>query len=118
MNIILTTQSFCMSTYRQLFYQLVFGTKNYKCTIAGEVQEDLYKYICGLIKNRSCKPYSINGMEDHLHIFSDLHPSICLSNYVKDIKVASSIWLKENNRCPGFEAWQDGYGAFTYSIRE
>ena len=35
-----------------------------------------------------------------------------------DIKVASSIWMKESDKFPLFEGWQDGYGAFTYSIRE
>jgi REP element-mobilizing transposase RayT len=57
-------------------------------------------------------------MPDHIHIFSDLHPTICLSDYVKDIKVASSIWMKESGKFPLFIGWQDGYGAFTYSIRE
>lgn len=57
-------------------------------------------------------------MEDHLHIFSDLHPSISLNDYVKDIKVASSIWMKNHGMFPDFYGWQDGYGAFTYSSRE
>jgi len=34
------------------------------------------------------------------------------------IKVASSIWMKTSNNFPKFDAWQEGYGAFTYSIRE
>lgn len=49
---------------------------------------------------------------------SDLHPTVCLSDYVKDIKVASSIWMKESGKFPAFEGWQDKYGAFTYSIKE
>jgi putative transposase len=43
---------------------------------------------------------------------------LTLSNYVKDIKVASSLWMKESGYFPNFDGWQDGYGAFTYSIRE
>jgi hypothetical protein len=35
---------------------------------------------------------------------------------VKDIKLASSDFIKEKNLFPGFERWQDGYGAFTLSI--
>jgi putative transposase len=62
--------------------------------------------------------YRINGVEDHIHIFSDLHPSLCLADLVKEIKVASSIWMKANKNFPRFEGWQEGYGAFTYSIRE
>ena len=107
-----------MSTYRQIFYQLVFGTKNRKPTIAKTHEEELYKYISGIIKNQNCKLYRINGIEDHIHIMSDLHPSLCLSDYVKEIKVASSLWMKEHGKFPNFEGWQDGYGAFTYSVRE
>ena len=60
----------------------------------------------------------MNGMEDHIHIFSDLHPTVSLGDYVKDIKIASNLWMKESGKFPLFEGWQDGYGAFTYSIKE
>ena len=104
--------------YRQIFYQIVFGTKNCKPTLDKEFDKELYKYIYGIIKNKKCKLYRINGIEDHIHIMSDLHPTICLSDYVKDIKVASSIWMKQSGKFPAFEGWQDKYGAFTYSVRE
>lgn len=107
-----------MSTYRQIFYQIIFGTKNRKPTISKEHEEELYKYIWGNINNKNCKLYRINGIEDHIHIFSDLHPSICLSDFVKTIKVSTSLWMKENGKFPAFEGWQSGYGAFTYSLRE
>jgi REP element-mobilizing transposase RayT len=107
-----------MSTYRQISYQIVFGTRNRRPTITEAHCEELYKYIWGVIKNKGCKLYRINGVEDHIHIFSDLHPTITLSDYVKDIKVASSLWMKECGHFPMFEGWQDGYGAFTYSVRE
>ena len=107
-----------MASYRQVFYQIIFGTKYRKPTIAEAHCKELYKYIWGVITNKNCKLLRINGIEDHIHIFSDLHPSIALADYVKDIKVASSIWMKESGKFPEFEGWQDGYGAFTYSIRE
>lgn len=107
-----------MGTYRQIYYQIVFGTKYRRPTIPPKNEMDLYKYISGVIKNKQCKLYNINGIEDHIHIMSDLHPSVCLSEYIKDIKVASSIWMKESDKFHAFEGWQEGYGAFTYSIRE
>ena len=107
-----------MSSHRQIIYQLVFGTKNRESTIPENHCADLYKYIWGIIKNKNCKLYRINGVEDHIHILSDLHPSVSLSDYIKDIKVASSLWMKEHGRFPHFKGWADGYGAFTYSMRE
>jgi len=105
-------------SYRQIFYHIIFGTKYRHPTIDEVNCKELYQYISGIIKKKNCKLYQINGVEDHIHIFSDLHPSVSLSDYVKDIKVASSIWIKKSVLFPKFEAWQDGYGAFTYSARE
>ena len=107
-----------MSSYKQIIYQIVFGTKNHLLTINEANCEELYKYIWGIIKHKDCKLFRINGIENHIHIASDLHPSIALANYVKDIKVASSIWMKESGKFPKFDGWQDGYGAFTYSVKE
>jgi putative transposase len=81
-------------------------------------KEDLYKYIWGIVKNKNCKLYRINGMPDHIHLLTDLHPSISLADFVKEVKVASSIWLKQNENFPKFEAWAEGYGAFTISQKE
>ena len=47
-----------------------------------------------------------------------MHPSVALADLVKDIKVASSKWIKKERIFPAFKAWQTGYGAFTYSIKE
>jgi len=105
-------------SYRQVFYHLVFGTKFRIPAINPEHEPELHKYIWGIIKNKQCVLYRINGIEDHIHILSDLHPSVCLADYVKDIKVASSMWMKQTGKFPAFRGWADGYGAFTCSIRE
>jgi len=105
-------------SYRQILYQIVFGTKNRESTISESYSEELYKYIWDIIKKHKSNLYRINGMEDHLHIFSDLHPTICLSDYVKNIKVSSNLWMRESGQFPRFAGWQERYAAFTYSINE
>ena len=37
---------------------------------------------------------------------------------IKDIKLASSEYIKYAGTFQKFGGWQDGYGAFTYSIKE
>ncbi len=107
-----------MSTFRQIYYQIVFSTKHRKPVLNSDHEDQLYKYIWGIVKNKNCKLYRINGMPHHIHLFTDLHPSISLSDFVKDIKVSSNLWIKESGLFPDFEEWQSGYGAFTYSERE
>ncbi|HSN60395.1 MAG TPA: transposase [Ferruginibacter sp.] len=94
-----------MSTYKQIFYQIVFSTKNRIPSIEAEHETELHKFIWGVIKRKKGVLYRINGMPDHLHIFSDLHPTICLSDYIKDIKLASSSWIKDMGYFPDFAGW-------------
>jgi putative transposase len=107
-----------MSTYTQIYYHIVFSTKDREPVLAANRREDLYRYTWGIIKNKKSHLYRINGMEDHLHIFASLHPSVCLADFVKDIELGSGWWIKENSVFPGFSHWQDGYGAFTCSTED
>ncbi len=101
-----------MATYTQILYQIVFSTKNAGDTMVLSESENLYRYIWGILKNKKCTLYRLNGTENHIHIATHVHPSVSVSSLVKDIKVSSSIWLKEQRIFPNFIGWQEGYGAF------
>jgi len=107
-----------MSTHTQILYQIIFSTKQRRPTLHKENREKLFKYNWGILKNNKCHLYRINGVSDHLHIVTHLHPSISLSDLVKDIKLGSSHYIKLNNLFPDFSGWQEGYSAFTYTIHE
>lgn len=107
-----------MSTYTQILYHIVFSTRNRDKVLNKEHRVRLFKDIWGILKKKNCHLYRINGVEDHLHIVTHLHPQISLSSLIKDIKLGSSSFIKENKIFPQFQSWQDGYGAFTYSIKE
>ena len=104
-----------MSSYRQIIYQIIFRTRQSQKTLKSEHNKRLLKYIWGIIKNKNCHLYRINGMEEHIHILTDLHPGITLADFIRDIKTASSIWLKGPGYFPYFIGWADGYAALTYS---
>ncbi|WP_319501273.1 IS200/IS605 family transposase [uncultured Draconibacterium sp.] len=104
-----------MTSYRQIIYQIIFRTKHNQKTLKADSRDQLYRYIWGIVKNKNCHLYRINGMEDHLHILSDIHPGIALADMVRDIKTASSVWLKSSTYFPDFNGWADGYAALTYS---
>ena len=107
-----------MSTHVQIYWQIVFSTKYREPVLIKENREKLYKYIWGILKNKDCVLYRINRIEDHIHIFTHIHPSIAVADLVKDIKRATNKYIKNNGIFPDFTEWQKGYGAFTYSVRE
>jgi REP element-mobilizing transposase RayT len=105
-----------MSTYTQILYQIVFSTRNRKKALNKENHEKLFRYIHGILQRKNCHLYRINGISDHIHIVTHVHPTIAVATLIKDIKLASSVHIKDELMFPGFDGWQEGYGAFTYSI--
>jgi REP element-mobilizing transposase RayT len=107
-----------MSSYRQHLYHLVFRTKYNLLTIKQDHVNELYAYITGIIKHKNSHLYRINGIENHLHILTDMHPSIALADFLRDIKASSSFWMKNTKLFPSFTGWEEGYGSFTCSYRD
>ena len=100
-----------MSTYTQILYQIVFGSKDYTSFLTRVNQDILYNYIAGILWNKKCKPHIVGGYFNHIHIVCDLHPAIALSYLVKDIKKASHEMMKrEKSIFQQFPGWQVGFG--------
>ena len=56
-----------MSTFTQIYYHIVFSTKNREPVLRAERREELFRYIWGIIRNKNSHLYRINGVEDHVH---------------------------------------------------
>ena len=106
------------TSYRQIFFHVVFRTANSERTLPLEHSEELYKYIWGIVKNHKTHLYRINGMEEHIHLFADLHPTVALATLIREIKTSTSVWLKQNQNFPRFRGWSEGYAALTYSWKD
>lgn len=102
-----------MATYTDITYHLVFGTKHRAPVLDKARRDDLYRFVWGILQRRNCHLFRMGGVEDHIHILTSLHPTVALADLVKEIKTASSAWIKGERVFPRFEAWQEGYGAFT-----
>ncbi|MDF2158027.1 IS200/IS605 family transposase [Algoriphagus sp. CAU 1675] len=104
-----------MATHTQLLYHIVFSTKYREPTIVFDQKKRLFAYIHQLLNNKNCHMYRINGVEDHLHILTHIHPTNSISSLIKDIKLAADDFIKKEDVFPKFKGWQDGYGAFSES---
>ena len=93
-----------MSTYTQILYHIVFSTKDREPCLNADNRPDLVRDIWGIINKHHCHLYRINGVQDHIHILSSLHPTVALADFVKDIKLGSSSWIKERGVFPRFRA--------------
>lgn len=104
-----------MSTFSQIYIQIVFAVKNRDALISPSWEDRLYQYITGIVQNKGQKMLAINGMPDHIHIFIGMKPNCCLSDLVREVKKASNEMINENKLSKFKFNWQEGYGAFSYS---
>ena len=103
------------NTYTQLYIQFVFTVKGRANLIDERFRDELEKVMCGIISNQKCKPLAIYCNPDHTHIFVGMHPTLSPSKLMEQVKSGSSNWLNGKKYISEKFAWQDGYGAFTYS---
>ena len=94
---------------------IIFHIKTTSPRILSDDLEQVFKYIKGVITNIGGVLIQIGGVSDHIHILSSLPQNMCVSDFVKTIKVASSKWIKTINSDYHNFAWQSGYGAFSVS---
>ncbi|MBC7873952.1 MAG: IS200/IS605 family transposase [Ferruginibacter sp.] len=102
-------------TFSQVYIQIVFAVKGRENLIGKRWKTELHKYIAGTIKGKGQKPIIVNGMPDHIHAFVGLKPVMPISDLVRDIKNNASTFINNHKFVKGKFAWQEGYGAFSYS---
>ena len=100
-------------------YHKVINTYQREMTLPLESCDQLYRYIARVVLNHNSVLYAVNGIENHIHLLIHLHPSVCLSDLVRDIKLSTSQWMKQQKDLfPMFAGWGKEYGAFTYALRD
>jgi REP element-mobilizing transposase RayT len=103
------------NTYTQLHIQFIFAVKYRAALIKNEWKDRLQQYITGIFQNHDHKMLQINNMPDHIHIFIGMRPTQSISNLMQIVKSESTKWINDNNLTSKKFAWQEGYGAFSYS---
>ncbi|MBL0137689.1 MAG: IS200/IS605 family transposase [Bacteroidetes bacterium] len=102
-------------TYSKIYLHLVFSVKGRENLINPEWQDEIYKYIAGIIHNKGQKSIIVNGFSDHIHCLIGIKPSILISDLVRDIKNNSSKFINTKGFVKGKFQWQEGYGIFSHS---
>ncbi len=103
------------STYTNLLYHIVFSTKDRIPLITDNLQEELYKYIGGIIRGEGGIELEIGDTKDHIHILAKFKPALSVSDMLNKIKANSSKWANDHKMKYRKFGWQEGYAAFSVS---
>lgn len=103
------------NTYTQIYIHYVIATQHRMRFLTAEIQQELYAYSAGLIKEFHCFLHGIGGTNDHLHLLVGLHPTLAVSEFAQKFKANTSRFINEKGWALGKFQWQEGFGAFSVS---
>ncbi len=92
---------------------LSFIRKTIKKFIREEIEDELYSYLGGILRNYKSIPIRIGGTSDHVHILCTLPRTMSPANLVEELKKSSSKWIKSKGPLYKNFYWQNGYGGFS-----
>ena len=100
-------------TLVKMYIHIVFSTKGRRELILSEIEQELFAYIGGVLRQHKSVLLAANGTSNHVHLLISLSKNIALSDLLRELKKASSYWIKTKDaKFEGFQ-WQAGFGAFS-----
>ena len=79
------------------------------------MQDELYRYVGGVIQSERGVSLEIGGMPDHVHLVARFRADVSVAEMLRRIKANSSKWLGERESKDRWMGWQTGYAAFSVS---
>ena len=102
-------------SYTSIMVHVVFATKDRKPQLDAALEERLYPYLSGILRGLGGKLFTVNGVEDHIHLLASIKATMSIAETVAKIKGSSSKWVHDTFPDRFRFAWQRGYGAFSVS---
>ena len=103
--------------YCQLFYHLVWSTKNRQPLLTPLVEKHVYGYLTGKAVGLRGVVYALGGTVDHVHMVVAIPPAVSVAKFIGQVKgVASTRFNKSGVSDVRFE-WQGEYGAFSFDAK-
>jgi len=62
-------------TFSQIYIQYVFAVQGRKNLIRKDIEEDLYRYIAGIVNGKEQQSLAVNGMPEPIHVLVGLKPA-------------------------------------------
>jgi len=100
-------------TFHQLYFHFVWATHSRQPLIDRNWRGQFLTLLNDEVKNRGGLPLRHNAMPDHVHLLVRLRPTTLISEFIGQVKGASSFRVNQEIS-PYFRLrWQEGYGVLS-----
>jgi REP element-mobilizing transposase RayT len=99
------------------YLHLIFSTKHRHPWLSDPIlRGETHAQLGGISKQLDCPPVIVGGVADHVHVLARFGRGITQSEWVKEMKRVSSLWIKSQHAALSDFSWQSGYGIFSVSV--
>lgn len=83
----------------QLYSHNIFAVKRRSPLLSPEVRPRLFDQIYSIVATTHprCQILALNGVSDHLHLLARLNSTTTISDFMRDIKAKSSLYLNRED---------------------
>lgn len=99
-------------TLVKIYIHVVFSTKGRKDRILAEIEKELFAYIGGVLRKHQSVLIAASGTANHIHLLISLSKNVSVSDSLRELKKASSYWIKTKDAKFTEFQWQAGSGLF------
>lgn len=103
------------NTFSQIYFHIVFSTKNRVDWITPDIEARVWAYIGGIARKHKMTALQVGGIDNHIHALVGARTTVNASDIAKYLKGDSSYWIHSEFPSKRDFAWQDGYGVFSVS---
>lgn len=103
--------------YTQLFYHIVWATKNREPLVTPDVEPVIYDLLRGKAIGLGGVVFALNGMPNHAHMVASIPARIAVANFIGQIKGVSATRFNKSGVRAEPLFWQEGYGVFSFDSK-
>ena len=100
--------------YSQLFYHIVWTTKNREPLLTPQVEPVIYGFLRSKAIGLEGTLFALNGTSDHAHMVVSIPPKIAVATFIGQVKGVASTKFNKSGLSDTPFFWQEEYGVFSF----
>jgi len=100
--------------FHEIYLHFNWHTKQDQPQLTPRLEPGVHEFLRARIRHTKGVYFQgIGGTETHVHLAVNIEPFVCLSDFIGDLKGASSFEINKRERFKALE-WQRGYGVVSF----
>jgi len=104
-------------SYWQLYYHVVWSTKNRLPLITPQLEPTIYEYLRDKALELEATVFALNGIADHVHLVTSIPPKLAVAKFVGQIKAFTATKFNKTVSTETPLIWQEEYGVLSFDSK-